>query len=914
MGRIPISNPRVKELIDRRLIPMYVQSGCSMRALGRALAGKDGGNAPVHVNQISRLLCDEPTQAINEATLVRIEKMVEATWSEVRASKDLLSEKIDDLRKEIFLLQKNRDRLYNWNHEKIPSLSKKVDLPPAVVRFLLEQSPQSNEPQKGFLGRLINYRTSARHSQDRFAWGAFYVCNPKRSGRKRPLNEAPCPFCEIARNRKLIQRKRWNISIQESIYDIVMNKNPIVTGQLVAFPLSDNPTAFHRSGLDDCDIHLMQILVDGCLFEKASSIHSAGFESSLVDTPKQQTYAVYVNPFSTVGRSQEHLHLNAVPTEGIALPRIREASWIVASDTANLIGDEKEALSIMRAEGLPFYALTMRSESVTQLARFLSRLHGVFDINRVPYNLLGYFDAQAKPRGLRILVVPRSREVASSVNQRVGGLELLTGVLIPGQKQLDSMNIRRRRHAFQEVCYRPDGSDPECFSIERLLRREFGLPPSGHAICAEPDLRRPGKFLPELRDNPVLEGIKKSDCWKKDPNFHLPTSEDMREPNVLVRVLFSSICQSDRRILAGDKLHHLEMNLTLGHEAGGRIVDAGPWHSEPGFKPGTLVAILPHSSCGICLNCRLGKPNKCRGLEHLGFHMHGTFVDLGVFPRQAIFPVGKEFPEDALPLVEPLGCVFRAIFKIKDHLKKAANVSEPDYGFVSFGGGPMGALALLLVRRLYPKMRMAVVEPKAERRSVLEKDLKSVIGQDTLQGIRPVSKSAISFVASSALEAYEGAIEAVRVGGCVVAFSGINLRELRKEVRNEREWLVGHLERLHRKELTNQGQVPLTLVPEERDRSCLIIGSSGYTFNDIHRSVNELKRNYCHYNVVQNVEIKGLDNPVAHRPDGETFHKARRSSKNNPASALVDLLARDGVDDEHFGSKVAKLLKVKVQH
>ena len=66
---------------------------------------------------------------------------------------------------------------------------------------------------------------------------------------------------------------------------------------------------------------------------------------------------------------------------------------------------------------------------------------------------------------------------------------------------------------------------------------------------------------------------------------------------------------------------------------------------------------------------------------------------------------------DALTLTEPLACVMHAQDKI------------PEYAQINsaavYGGGPMGALHLIELRRRRPGLRLILVEPQDQRRELM---------------------------------------------------------------------------------------------------------------------------------------------------------------------------------------------------
>src|SRR3954471_9582805 len=117
----------------------------------------------------------------------------------------------------------------------------------------------------------------------------------------------------------------------------------------------------------------------------------------------------------------------------------------------------------------------------------------------------------------------------------------------------------------------------------------------------------------------------------------------------------------------------------------------------------------------------------------------------GCFPARTIYPVGDAFPDDLQPLVEPLACALRGVTRALDELGELSCRGTPAWVEVR-GGGPMGALLALAVRRFYPELRTRIVEPHPIRRRVLEQmGFADEIAEASRDGI----SADVSFVASS---------------------------------------------------------------------------------------------------------------------------------------------------------------------
>ncbi len=123
----------------------------------------------------------------------------------------------------------------------------------------------------------------------------------------------------------------------------------------------------------------------------------------------------------------------------------------------------------------------------------------------------------------------------------------------------------------------------------------------------------------------------------------------------LVRVHCCAVCGTDVRIVRHGH-HKVRPPQILGHEVVGTVV-AG----DCAVAVGARVTIAPAVGCGACRWCRAGQPNRCPGLETIGYYYPGAFAPLLPVPAEAVrqgsvcaVPDGLE--DLAACLAEPLAC------------------------------------------------------------------------------------------------------------------------------------------------------------------------------------------------------------------------------------------------------------------
>ena len=91
-------------------------------------------------------------------------------------------------------------------------------------------------------------------------------------------------------------------------------------------------------------------------------------------------------------------------------------------------------------------------------------------------------------------------------------------------------------------------------------------------------------------------------------SLHLVTvqaPEATRPDDVIVRILQSGICGTDRSVLVGK--FDARPGVIMGHEAVGIVEGTGDWVTN--VKPGDRVVVNPTLFCGECLECRKGRFN-----------------------------------------------------------------------------------------------------------------------------------------------------------------------------------------------------------------------------------------------------------------------------------------------------------------
>ena len=190
----------------------------------------------------------------------------------------------------------------------------------------------------------------------------------------------------------------------------------------------------------------------------------------------------------------------------------------------------------------------------------------------------------------------------------------------------------------------------------------------------------------------------------------------------LVRPVAASICDIDRPLIAGRSPWHGPF--AFGHEAVGEVLDVGDGVTV--CRPGALVAIAWHISCGSCDRCRRGLTAYCTsvpagamyGLPAAG-EWGGLFDDIVRVPfadaMLTVLPDGVD-PVDAVSAGDNLSLGYQTV---RAHLDRGAQ------RFLVLGSGAVGITHVAFAAALGAS-EVHYVDADAERRSVAS-DLGAVV-------------------------------------------------------------------------------------------------------------------------------------------------------------------------------------------
>ncbi len=207
----------------------------------------------------------------------------------------------------------------------------------------------------------------------------------------------------------------------------------------------------------------------------------------------------------------------------------------------------------------------------------------------------------------------------------------------------------------------------------------------------------------------------------------------------------------------------------LGHELVGEVLALGDGVTE--FQTGDRIAVPHHVPCGTCLMCRRGNETMCETFRE-NLMAPGGFADTVLIKARATAQAAHRVPDDvsdeAAVFMEPAACVLRGV--------ERAEIAADGVAVVQ-GAGSMGLLHLLVLKAALPGVRVAVIDPQADRRNLAVK-----LGADAAAEPGDAAKAAIGNLTDGAgadavfdtvggAGPLKAALGLTRQGGSVVLFA-----------------------------------------------------------------------------------------------------------------------------------------------
>ena len=237
---------------------------------------------------------------------------------------------------------------------------------------------------------------------------------------------------------------------------------------------------------------------------------------------------------------------------------------------------------------------------------------------------------------------------------------------------------------------------------------------------------------------------------------------EVKEGEVLLKVLACSICGSDVRVLKGEKEPKRD-GVTLGHEISGVVAKS----RNPMCKEDELVAVFPSIFCRKCGPCLSGRTNLCRNKLTFGSSLDGGFAQYMLIPERLVEQGGlvpvRVDPHIAC-LIEPLSCVLNSF--------EALNPPEGT-SMLIIGAGPLGLMHLCLAK--HQKLKATIVDRNNHRLETAKRIYPEV---KTYQSVKDVRESfEVAVLCAFAPQELDTVIGLMKEGGRVNIFAGGNWQQ-----------------------------------------------------------------------------------------------------------------------------------------
>lgn len=180
----------------------------------------------------------------------------------------------------------------------------------------------------------------------------------------------------------------------------------------------------------------------------------------------------------------------------------------------------------------------------------------------------------------------------------------------------------------------------------------------------------------------VLTGIRKMEMQD------LPTPAIKEGTDVLIKMKVVGVCGSDVHYYTNGKIGNqvVKYPFPVGHEGAGEVVEVGKDVTR--VKPGDRIAIEPAMPCGLCDQCKVGRPHTCRKLRFLGCpnQADGCLTEYIVMPESSCFPIPDSMTYTEAAISEPLAIGLYAV-------NQPIPLKDATVGILGFG--PIGMSVLL---------------------------------------------------------------------------------------------------------------------------------------------------------------------------------------------------------------------------
>jgi threonine 3-dehydrogenase len=189
-----------------------------------------------------------------------------------------------------------------------------------------------------------------------------------------------------------------------------------------------------------------------------------------------------------------------------------------------------------------------------------------------------------------------------------------------------------------------------------------------------------------------------------------PIPSDLSEDEVLIEVIYASVCGTDYHIYQYDdwSKKRLKLPFTAGHEFCGKVIKIGKGVTR--VKVGDIVSAETHIICNECEHCQRGDGHICENTKIIGVDTDGAFAEYVRIPAMNCFINSPDKNPLHLSIQEPLG---NAVHTMNHFPVEGKDV-------VIVGCGPIGLLGVN-VAKAYKARKIIAIEVNEYRLDLAKK-------------------------------------------------------------------------------------------------------------------------------------------------------------------------------------------------
>lgn len=175
-------------------------------------------------------------------------------------------------------------------------------------------------------------------------------------------------------------------------------------------------------------------------------------------------------------------------------------------------------------------------------------------------------------------------------------------------------------------------------------------------------------------------------AFKQGRNITLKdiTLRELRPDEIRVKIAACGICGTDLHL----NPEEADKQTPFGHEMAGTVIEKGC--GVLNLEVGQKVVIESATPCGFCTHCKNAKQELCTNIQSFFFLGYFGFAEEIICPAITAIPC-DDLPADVACVSEPLG--------VSIDLVRLADI-KPESNVLLFGPGPIGLMALAIVKRM----------------------------------------------------------------------------------------------------------------------------------------------------------------------------------------------------------------------